>query len=84
MLSGKNLYRLRLPLFQTESKKEKEQILEGEKFPQVLFYLNTTYPQFPVLCVSARQEGKNLRVLPDEWASTVVFTFQKEKLNTGA
>jgi hypothetical protein len=83
-VSGKNLYRLHISPFQTESKKKKRTDTGRGKVSQVLFYLNTTYPQFPVLCVSARQKGKNLGSAARRMGRTVVFAFQKENPNIGA
>jgi hypothetical protein len=63
--------------FKLKAKKRKTR-LDGKSF-QVLFRLNTTYPQFPILSVSARQDGTNLSqsgVRGMEW--TVVLPSSKE------
>jgi hypothetical protein len=72
--------------FKLKSKKRerKKKETRREKFPRVLFYLNTTYPQFPILYVSASQDGTNLSQSGvRRMEGTVVFTFQQGKRNIG-
>jgi len=87
MLSGKNLYRLHLSLFQTEGKKEKKKNRDskGKSFSSLVLSEHDipTIPCTLCVCVSARQKGKNLRVLHDEWGELLFLPFGKKSRISG-
>jgi len=65
-----------------KAKRKRTETRRGKVSPSLVLSEHDI-PQFPVLCVSARQEGKNLRVLRDEWAELLFLPSRKKSWISG-